>query len=93
MPKHNHTTTALEAVSLSPDTAAELSGISTRQIYRLLERGAFKARRCGARTLIDAQSWRNYFSALPEYTSGVMTPNHPANQRRKPANKSKRGAR
>ena len=86
MPKHNHTTTALEAVSLSPDTAAELSGISTRQIYRLLERGAFNARRCGARTLIDAASWRNYFSSLPAYEPGAMMPNHPHQRRKLPRN-------
>ena len=89
MPKH---TTALEAVSLTIPKAAELSGLSTRQIYRLLDAGAFTARRCGGRTLIDAPSWREYFHQLPQYVPGCMTPNHPANQRRKPMSK-KRGAR
>jgi excisionase family DNA binding protein len=87
MPK-NHTT--IESVSLSPEKAAQLSGVSSRTIYRLLAAGAFTARRMGARTLIDAASWRNYFSTLPEYTSGTLMPNHPHNhQRRKLPRKSK----
>jgi len=56
----------LEPISLSPETAAQLSGVSVRSIYHLLERKAIKARRCGSRTLIDGASWRAYFESLPE---------------------------
>jgi excisionase family DNA binding protein len=69
--------TALEPVSLSPETAARLSGVSVRSIYRLLERKAITARRCGARTLIDYQSLQAYFKSLPEYVPGASMPNAP----------------
>jgi excisionase family DNA binding protein len=68
---------ALEAVSLSPEKAAELSGVSKATIYRLLARRAFKARRDGARTLIDAATWRTYFLSLPDYVPGASMPNAP----------------
>ena len=68
---------ALEPVSLSPESAAALSGVSVRTIYRHLEARAFKARRDGARTLIDATSWRTYFLSLPEYIPGASMPNAP----------------
>jgi excisionase family DNA binding protein len=87
MSTKNHT---IEPISLSPEKAAQLSGVSSRTIYRLLAEGAFTARRMRGRTLIDAASWRCYFANLPEYTPGAMLPNHPQNQRRKP---SKRGVR
>lgn len=70
-------TDTLEAISLSPERAAELAGVSVRTIYRLLERGEFTARRCGARTLIDAASWRTYFLTLPAYEPGASMPNAP----------------
>lgn len=38
----------LEAISLSPETAATLSGVSVRSIYRLLAAKVFTARRKGA---------------------------------------------
>jgi excisionase family DNA binding protein len=68
---------SLEPVSLSPETAAQLSGVSVRSIYRLLESNAFKARRSGARTLIDHDSWRAYFLSLPDYIPGASMPNAP----------------
>ena len=68
---------SLEPVSLSPETAAQLSGVSVRSIYRLLESNAFKARRSGARTLIDHASWRAYFLSLPDYIPGASMPNAP----------------
>jgi hypothetical protein len=68
---------SIEPVSLSPEMAAELSGVSVRTIYRLLEAKAFKARhsKSGARTLIDYLTWRAYFTSLPAYTSGASMPN------------------
>jgi excisionase family DNA binding protein len=68
---------SLEAASLSPEKAAELSGVSKATIYRLLKAKAFTARRMGARTLIDAASWRTYFLSLPDYIPGVSMPNAP----------------
>ena len=66
-----------EPVSLSPEKAAEWSGVSKATIYRLLAAKAFVARRSGARTLIDYASWRTYFTALPKYTPGASMPNAP----------------
>ncbi len=68
---------SIEPVSMSPETAAELAGVSVRTIYRLLEAKAFKARHSasGARTLIDYASWRAYFKSLPEYVPGASMPN------------------
>jgi excisionase family DNA binding protein len=68
---------SIEPVSLSPETAAELSGVSVRSIYRLLGRKAITARRDGARTLIDYASWRTYFKSLPDYIPGASMPNAP----------------
>jgi hypothetical protein len=68
---------ALEPVSLSPETAAQLSGVSVRSIYRLLAAKAFKARRMGPRTLIDFPSFRTYFASLPDYVPGASMPNAP----------------
>jgi hypothetical protein len=68
---------ALEPVSLSPETAAQSSGVSVRSIYRLLAAEAFKARRCGSRTLIDGASFRAYFLSLPDYVPGASMPNAP----------------
>ncbi len=68
---------SLEPVSLSPETAARLSGVSVRSIYRLLGRKAITARRDGARTLIDYASWHAYFTSLPEYVPGASMPNAP----------------
>jgi excisionase family DNA binding protein len=77
---------ALEAISLSPETAAQLSGVSKSQIYRLLAAKAFTARRMGPRTLIDAASWRTYFASLPDYVPGASMPNSPhVTKRRKAA--------
>jgi hypothetical protein len=92
MPKHNHSTTTLEPISLTIPKAAELSGLSERQVYRQLDAGAFTARRCGGRTLIDYPSWKAYHENLPPYVSGIAIPNAP-HQRRKPNKSSKRGVR
>jgi excisionase family DNA binding protein len=67
--------TSLEPISLSPERAAELSGVSVRTTYRLLQAKAFKARRMGSRTLIDGASWRAYFTTLPDYVAGASMPN------------------
>jgi hypothetical protein len=66
---------ALEPVSLSPEKAAELSGVSLRTIYRLLGEKAFAARRWRGRTLIDWPSFQAYFKALPAYVPGASIPN------------------
>jgi hypothetical protein len=71
-----------QAISLSPETAALLSGVSPRTIYRHLEDKLFTARRDGSRTLIDHASWRTYFLSLPEYIPGASMPNAPHVKRR-----------
>jgi hypothetical protein len=68
---------SIEPVSLSPERAAELSGVSIRSIYRLLAAKRFTARRDGPRTLIDYASWRTYFLSLPAYVPGASMPNAP----------------
>lgn len=69
----------LEPISIGPETAARLSGLSVRTIYRLLEAKAFIARRSesGARTLIDFPSLKTYLTKLPEYIPGASMPNAP----------------
>jgi excisionase family DNA binding protein len=83
-----------EPIYLTPERAAELTGVSSRTVYRQLAAGAFSARRMGGRTVIDAASWREFLANLPVYQPGAMLPCHPAKQRRKlPRKSSKREVR
>jgi hypothetical protein len=76
-PASSSPSTALEPISLSPETGAQLGGFSVRTVYRLLGDKAFKARRMGGRTLIDYPSFRDYLRSLPEYIAGISVPNAP----------------
>jgi excisionase family DNA binding protein len=90
MPVPQPSDITIEPVSLSPETAAQLSGVSVRTIYRLLADKAFRARRSGGRTLIDWASWRAYFTSLPDYVPGASMPNAP--QAMKPSRRQRRRA-
>ena len=43
----------LAATWYSPDTAAQLLGVSTKTIYRQIERGLLEVRRVGSRIVIS----------------------------------------
>jgi hypothetical protein len=83
---------ALETIFISPEKAAELSGVSVRTVYRLLALRRFKARRSesGRQTLIDWPSFRTYCTTLPEYVAGASIPCAPqmTSARRKRARRS-----
>jgi hypothetical protein len=79
-------------IFISPEKAAELSGVSVRTVYRLLALRRFKARRSesGRQTLIDWPSFRTYCATLPEYVAGASIPCAPqmTSARRKRARRS-----
>ncbi len=52
-------------LAIAPVEAAHALGVSRRTISRLLASGALQARKCGRRTLIDADSLRRYYTSLP----------------------------
>jgi excisionase family DNA binding protein len=80
-----------EPMSLSPEGAAEYTSLSKPTIYRLLAAGTIKGKRAGTRTMIDGESLRAYYRALPDYAAGHAIPNAPQslaqNRRRRTARK------
>jgi excisionase family DNA binding protein len=45
--------------------ATKVSGIGRTTLYELIGAGKLDARKCGNRTLITAESLRNYIASLP----------------------------
>lgn len=76
-----------EPLALSPNDAAEYVGLSKRTIYQLLADKTIIARKSEGRTMIDGDSLRAYYRALPAYVPGASIPNAP--QRRKPARRQR----
>jgi hypothetical protein len=59
------TITELQPLALSPANAAAFLGKSKRSISRLIADGDVIARKDGPRTLVDVESLRAYYAALP----------------------------
>jgi hypothetical protein len=64
-------TQPLPAFSTVPDWV-NISGVSRSQTYKLLAAGKLRARKLGARTLVDVRHGLDYLNTLP--------PLHPAQQ-------------
>ena len=54
-----------EAISYSPDRAAELLGVGRTYLYELIGDGRLDARKLGKRTLITRASLRQLIEAAP----------------------------
>jgi hypothetical protein len=55
----------IDKISLTIPGASENSGIGRTTLYGLIGAGKLDARKCGNRTLIIAESLRNYVASLP----------------------------
>ncbi len=59
----------MEPLALSPAAAARFLGVSKRTVYNLIASGAIITRKLPggrtARTLVDTESLRSYYAALP----------------------------
>jgi hypothetical protein len=54
------------AVSVSPERAAEVSGLGRTSIFLAIKAGRLRARKHGARTLILMDELERYVRSLPE---------------------------
>jgi hypothetical protein len=55
----------LQPLALPPVAAAQFLSISKRSLSRLIAAGKIVARKEGSRTLVDVQSLKAYYAALP----------------------------
>jgi excisionase family DNA binding protein len=55
----------LQPIALSPAAAAVFLGLSKKTVHRLIAGGKIVARKAGPRTLVDTESLRSYYAALP----------------------------
>lgn len=55
-------------VAMSLATFCNLYAISKSRVYELLADGTLKARKYGAKTLIDRESAANWYNSLPAYS-------------------------
>ena len=59
------TSTVRQTLAYSPSQAAQVAGISRATLYRHVQSGALRTRKCGARTLILAEDLMAFLRALP----------------------------
>jgi excisionase family DNA binding protein len=64
-------TTTEGKVAFTIKEAARASGISRSLLYIAIGRGALRARKCGARTLILGSDLRQFLQKLPPMTKGT----------------------
>jgi hypothetical protein len=57
-----------ETIAYTIPGAVEATGLTRTRIYVLMGEGLIEAIKCGRRTLIRAESLRNYIEALPVAT-------------------------
>lgn len=55
-----------EPIAVSPADAADMLGVSKRTVYNLIGQGKLRARKLGARTLVDVATLQSYYKSLPE---------------------------
>jgi len=83
------------AIALSPNTdklaftlkeAAHASGLSRSVLYLAIGRGALRAKKCGARTVILDADLRRFLRSLPKLASGGACPigREPAHGQKRP---------
>jgi len=53
-------------LALSTVAVARTLGVSTKTVYRLIAAGTLKAKTWGRRTMVDAESVRAFYAALPD---------------------------
>ena len=68
------TISELSPLAVSPAGAASFLGISKRSISRLIADGDVIARKDGPRTLVDVESLRAYYAALPVKAGATPLP-------------------
>lgn len=74
---------AIDPAGLSPVDAGVFLSKSKRQIYNLIAEGRLVARIDGARTLVDFQSLKDYYAALPFKTAATAIANAPRRRHRR----------
>jgi hypothetical protein len=57
----------IEPLGLSVNATAEVTGESTWQVYKKIRDGTYRARKAGARTLVDFQSIKAAYNNLPDW--------------------------
>jgi hypothetical protein len=57
----------VEPIGLSVEQTAEVTGESTWRVYEKIKNGTYRAKKSGARTLVDAQSVKEAYNALPDW--------------------------
>lgn len=84
---------SVEPAALSPKGAAEYLSLSLRSVSNLIADRVLIAKQAGGRTLVDFQSVKKYYEALPVKTVGVSIPNAPQVSRRTACKSRKASAR
>jgi excisionase family DNA binding protein len=72
----------IEPAALSPKGACAYLSLSKRNISNLIADGVLIAKRSGGRTLVDFQSVKAYYEALPVKTVAASIPNAPQAMRK-----------
>lgn len=63
-------TTGRDPIAYGITEACATLGIRRTKLYDLIGQGRIRAKTCGRRTLIDAESLKDFFAALPEAQIG-----------------------
>jgi hypothetical protein len=57
----------IEPLGLSVDQTAEITGESTWRVYEKIRDGRYRAKKSGARTIVDFQSVKAAYAELPDW--------------------------
>ena len=81
---------AIDPAALSVKSTCAYLSLGRRVVYDLIAAKVLRAKKSGARTLIDYQSAKDYYASLPDAVIGVSIANAPAARRRRRAGKAVR---
>ncbi len=81
---------AIDPAALSVKSTCAYLSLGRRVVYDLIAAKVLRAKKSGARTLIDYQSAKDYYASLPDAVIGVSIANAPAPRRRRRAGKAVR---